>query len=201
MKNILLLSLMLFLCISISFSQFGIKGGINLATIGGADKSLQGVDPTAKTGFTAGISYKIGLILGLSIQPEALYTQKGALYENPLGKITFSMNYIDIPVLAKFNLPVPLLSPYIEGGVSYSILLSAKEKTEYTALGGNLPTAETDVKDLLTKNDVSIIVGVGVELLILDINARYVIGQTKLFKDSDAKVYNRGFVFTAGLRF
>jgi hypothetical protein len=138
-----------------------------------------------------------------------MYIQKGGIYEPNTGninvtqKITFSGAYIDIPVLVKFNLPIPMFSPYIEGGVSYGILLSAKEKNEQTT---NIPgmtssSTETDIKDQLTKSDVSLIFGVGIELLILEIDARIVLGQTKLGKDSDAKVFNNGIIFTAGLRF
>jgi len=216
MKKILIVLLVMLLAVSLAFSQFGIKGGINLGRFGGADKSLDPsdfdpsltnlpkVDPTARLGLTGGISYKIGLIAGLSIQPEVLYTQKGSVYEIPLPvalgggsvKGTFKLDYVDIPVLVKFNLPMPVISPYIEGGVSYSFLLSAKLKGEGPG-GSN----EIDMKDSMTKNDFSIIVGVGVELLILDVNARYVIGKTKIFKDSDAKVFNQGIMLTAGLRF
>jgi hypothetical protein len=211
MKKILLVSLVMLLAVSMAFSQFGIKGGINLATVGGADKQLGGVDPKTRLGLAGGISYKIGLIAGLSIQPEVMYIQKGAVYEVSMSqgnysmsqKVTLKGDYIDIPVLLKFNLPIPVLSPYIEGGVSYGILLSAKSKEETTT---NIPgqtssSTETNIKDQLSKSDVSLIVGVGFELLILDINARYVLGQTKLGKDTDAKVFNRGIILTAGLRF
>jgi hypothetical protein len=229
MKKILLISLVMLLAVSVAFSQFGIKGGLNLGTFGGADKAinpgvfdaslagLPNIDPTNRSAFTAGISYKIGLIAGLSIQPEALYTQKGAVYEISLpaafgggsGKGTFKLDYVDIPILVKFNLPIPLVSPYIEGGVSYSILVSSKFKGE----SPDGTSEEKSVKDMLgvdvNKNDFSIVVGVGIEILILDINARYVIGQTKIIKDDptalinpgDKKIYNRGIMLTAGLRF
>ncbi len=103
MKKILLVSLMTLLAVSVAFSQFGIKGGIDLATFSGADKSLGGVDPTHKLGIAGGISYKIGLIAGLAIQPEVMYIQKGGIYEPNTGnsyvteKITLSGDYIDIP--------------------------------------------------------------------------------------------------------
>jgi hypothetical protein len=103
---------------------------------------------------------------------------------------------------------VPVLSPYIEGGVSYGILLSAKEKSDTSATitgqGNYNGSGEKDIKSDLPKNDLSILVGVGFELFILDINARYVMGITKLAKDfngNDLKVYNRGIMLTAGLRF
>lgn len=208
MKKILLVSLVMLLAVSVAFSQFGIKGGVNLGTSGGADKPS---DLKYRMGIAGGISYRIGLIAGLSIQPEVMYIQKGAVYElNTLqgiytinDKQTTKLDYIDIPVLVKFNLPIPVFSPYIEGGVSYGILLSAKSKSEESSNqpGTTSISNETDEKDFTTKNDLSIVVGVGFDLSILEIDARYMIGTKNPNKDSDAKVFNNGFVFTAGFRF
>jgi opacity protein-like surface antigen len=214
MKKLLLLSLMLVLCVSVAVSQFGIKGGINIGTFGGDDKAinpaffdtnlvnLPSVDPTSRTGFTAGISYKIGLPI-LTIQMEALYTQKGATYELALpaalgggtGKGVFKLDYIDIPVVLRIS-PLPLLvvSPYIEAGASYSFLASAKFHGESPA-----GSDDEDIKDSITKNDLSILIGIGAEIMILDVNVRYVIGQTKILKDSDWKIYNRGIMLTVGI--
>jgi hypothetical protein len=220
MKKVLLLSLTLLLCVSVAFSQFGIKGGINLGTIGGDDKDKLGPDSKPRLGLAGGISYKADLIMGLSIEPGVMYIQKGVSYEGSSsqggysisGKSTFKLDYIDIPVLVKFNLPVPVLSPYIEAGASYGILLSAKEKDELTT---NVPgmtsgTTEVDIKDGMSKNDLSLLIGLGIELSILDINVRYIIGTSRLFKDNPdtplidenaVKIYNRGIMLTAGLRF
>jgi hypothetical protein len=208
MKKILLVSLVMLLAVSAAFSQFGIKGGIDLGTFGGDDKPS---DLKHRIGIAGGISCKIGLVAGLSLQPEVMYIQKGAVSEtNTLQGIytlnqkhTAKLDYIDIPVLVKFNFPIPVFSPYIEGGVSYGILLSAKEKAEQSsnAPGTTSNSDETDIKDFVTKNDLSWIVGVGFDLSILDINARYMIGTKKLYKDSDAKVFNNGIIFTAGFRF
>ena len=200
MKKILFVSLVMVLAVSAAFSQFGIKGGIDLGTFSGADKSMGGVDPTHKTGFAGGISYRIGLIAGLALQPELMYIQKGAIYEDPFNKITMNIEYIDIPVLVKFNFPIPVLSPYIEGGVSYGMPFLAKEKDEQITNGMTTASSEKSIKNL-TKSDFSIVFGAGVDLLILDLNARYVLGQKKLIDNSDAKIFNQGFILTAGLRF
>jgi hypothetical protein len=222
MKKMIIVSLMMVLVLSLSLAQLGIKGGMNIGTAGGDDKAINpamfnpllsgfpGIQPTARTGLTGGISYKVGLILGLSIQPEVLYTQKGAIYEMSFpgvsGKGTFKLDYIDIPIVVRYApLPIPFVHPYLEAGVEYSTLLAAKFKAE-----DQTETNETDIKDHLTKSDFSILLGVGVEVLMFDINARYVMGQTKLFNEndpttplneSDLKMYNRAFVITAGLRF
>jgi hypothetical protein len=200
MKKLIFVLLMVLVVASVSYSQFGIKGGVNLGTVRGDDKSMYGVDPTNKLGFVAGVSYRIGLIAGLAVQPEVLYMQKGAIYENPFHKSTNTLSYIEIPVVVRLSpLPLPVVSPFLAGGVAYRILVSAKEKMEYT--GGALPTTETDIKDGMTKGDLSIILGVGVEIAMIDINARYVLGMTKLSKNTDAKAYNIGIMLTAGIRF
>jgi hypothetical protein len=234
MKKILLTSLVMLLTVSMAYSQFGIKGGISLAKIGGDDSkqtfnlgdydpTLAGIppiviEPKTKVGFVAGISYKINLILGLAIQPEVLYIQKGAIYESSTislasiypgasidGKVTIKLDYIDIPILVKYSLPIPVISPYIEGGVSYGILVSAKFKEEATINGvpgvTQPPSQENDIKDQMKKSDLSIQLGVGVEFTILEVDARYVMGLSKLDKDGNAKAYNRGIVLTSGLRF
>ena len=212
MKKILLLSLMIILGVSVAVSQFGFKGGINIATLGGDDKALNpseidstwtnlpSVDPSSKVGFTGGISYKISLPI-VSIQIEALYTQKGAIYEATLpligsGKATVNLEYIDIPVVAKISpFTLPLVHPYIEGGISYSFISSAKIKFE-----SPLGSETQDIKDDITKNDFSILIGIGVEVSILDVNIRYMMGQTKIKKDEDLKRYNSGIMITAGIR-
>ncbi len=216
MKKVFWVALMTLLITSVSLSQFGIKGGFNLGTFGGSDNGMSSsngiLPPTARVGLAAGVSYRIGLIAGIAIQPEVVYAQKGGVYQlnQSVGtqtldyKRTLQLDYIDIPVLVKLSLPIPLVSPYIEGGVSYGILLSAKLKDEVTAVnvpGQQSGSQETDIKEGTTKNDLSLVVGVGIQILILEVDARYNMGMTKLQKDTDAKVYNRGIVLTAGLRF
>jgi opacity protein-like surface antigen len=204
MKRVLSIFAILVLISSVSFAQLGIKAGLNLGTFGGDDNKdpfTGTVTPVTRTGLTAGAYYNIGLVLGLSIQPGVSYTQKGAVYEFPApisAKLTMAMDYIDIPVVVKWSpLPLPVVKPYVQGGLSYSILMSAKAKAE--------PGGETDIKDMMAKNDLSFIIGAGVDfdlfLLKFTVDARYVMGQTKLDKDGNAKAYNRGVQATVGVNF
>jgi hypothetical protein len=217
MKKILLVSLVMLLVVSVAFSQFGIKGGINLGNVRGADKAP---DLKARLGLAGGISYRIGLIMGLSLQPEVMYIQKGSVSEwsgsvagyTNTHKNTTKLDYLDIPVLVKFNLPIPVFSPYIEGGVSYGILISGKQKSETTT---NIPgmtssSDEGDIKDQVTKDDLSWIIGVGFDISVLELDARFIIGSKRLGKDNPDTpnidenaplVYNNGIVLTVGFRF
>jgi hypothetical protein len=217
MKKILLISLIMLLSVSVAYSQFGIKGGINLADLRGSDVVKDNMK--TRLGLVGGISYRINLIMGLSLQPEVLYVQKGVVYEASQSQGSYSMtqkstqkgDYIDIPLLLKYNLPIPQFSPFIEAGASYGILLSAKEKFERTSNVPGYPSTsdEGDIKNTVTKADLSIIVGVGFDITILELDARFVFGMNRLGKDlsetpnideNAAKVYNRGIIITAGIR-
>ena len=222
MKKVLSAIVLLLLVSSISFAQLGIRGGLSVATWTGGDKSMPlssfatgmpgSIDPIARAGFAAGVSYKIGLILGLAIEPGVFYVQGGSKYEIPntssgtysiSGTITNKYDYLQIPIVVKFTLPIPFLSPYVEGGIAYNILMSAKMAVDMTAKVGTISqstSAETDMKDNANKSDVSLVLGAGVELFFLDVNARLVLGQSKLDKDAKVDIKNQAFVITAGIR-
>lgn len=103
MKKRLLFCLLLgftFSTISAQEFEFGVKGGINIASIGGG--SYAGV---------SGLSSKVGLHLGgvvespisdkLSIQGELLYSLQGSKW-NYSSVDNLSLSYINLPVLAKY---------------------------------------------------------------------------------------------------
>ena len=76
----------------------GFIGGLNLANMGGDDVS--GTD--SKTGFAGGgvLNYNFSNVFAL--QTEVLYTQKGFKEEENGFTLKFKLNYIEVPVLAKF---------------------------------------------------------------------------------------------------
>jgi hypothetical protein len=84
--------------------KFGIKGGLNLTNMYVKDIS----DENMKVGWNAGFFAKLPVTRGFSIQPELLYTSKGAkeTYDNFIegrGEYRFNLNYIELPLLAVFN--------------------------------------------------------------------------------------------------
>ncbi|MBO9199286.1 MULTISPECIES: porin family protein [Niastella] len=84
--------------------KFGIKGGLNLTNMYVKDVS----DENMKVGWNAGFFAKLPVTRGFSIQPELLYTTKGAkeTYDNFIegkGEYRFNLNYIELPLLAVFN--------------------------------------------------------------------------------------------------
>jgi len=109
-----------------SYTPFGIKGGLNIANIQGDDWGES--DPLV--GACVGIFTSIGINDVFSLQPEVLFTMKGAKtdyspYFLLIEKDT--LYYIEFPFLAKFTLPNESnvhLSLY--GGLSLGFLLGTK---------------------------------------------------------------------------
>ena len=75
--------------------RFGIKGGPSYTTVVG-----QHVDGAAyKWGFHGGVMVNFALNSQFSIQPEVLYSQKGALGAGNSNRI--ELHYVDLPVLLR----------------------------------------------------------------------------------------------------
>lgn len=185
MKKLVVLLAMTLLMSAVVYPQIsigkGIKGGLNLATVGGADAEKLG-SVTGITGFNAGIFLNIGLPGPFSIRPEVIYTVKGAKITGtspfPFTS-TVTVTYVEIPLLVKFSIlaiPGAPMKPVVFAGPSLGILLTSKSKTEIPGQ----PTQETDGKSDTKSTDMGVVVGVGVDLdliaLSLTVDARYTFG-------------------------
>lgn len=87
-----------------AFSQtaFGIKAGINYATIENYF-SYAGNTSKYKIGLNAGFFSNIKLSKHFAVQPELFYSQKGARYTTSVGERTMSLNYVSVPLLAGYS--------------------------------------------------------------------------------------------------
>jgi len=140
--------------------QFGIKFGGNIAKLTGAD--LDDIEATlkSKVGFVGGIFLTFNLGKILAIQTEVLYTMKGATYDysdlqDPyIAKLT--SDYLEIPLLLKIRIPLPLIQPFVFAGPAVGFRLSQKIESD----GPDIPPDDR----LLKNNDYGAIVGAGVNL-------------------------------------
>ena len=150
---------------------FGIKGGVNFATFNGDDSS----EAKGMTGYHIGGVVNIGVTERFSIQPELLYSAQGA--DSYLGD--FRLDYINIPVLAKFMV-VDGLS--VEAGPQIGFLTSSKLESE-------------DIKDLVKKTDFSALLGLGYMLDGgLNFAARYNFGLSNI-SDNDLNLDLKNGIF------
>lgn len=130
MKRALLLFLLL--SSSMMFAQasgFGIKGGLNYGSVGDLEFTSEFAQNTFskenKTGYHAGVFYKMKLAAGIFLQPEVLYTKLNTEYinNNPLvneDPLNYEFSKIDIPLLVGVDVLGPI---HLKGGPSFQYIL------------------------------------------------------------------------------
>ena len=163
--------------------QFGVKGGANFSSFNG---DTGNIDYKNKTGFHVGAMAEIKVLPNFSIQPEALFSSQGAASDVD-GVDDFNLDYISVPVLAKFYLITDRLS--IEAGPQFSFLVddSADVLDEFGELADGYKPKSFDF---------GLAGGLGLKIAGgLSAHARYTIGLTEISKNADAK----NAVFQVGL--
>jgi len=157
--------------------QFGIKGGGNMANLTGSD--LQDINGTLKNkiGFAAGVFLAFNMGSVFTLQLEGLYTMKG-VDENYVSSGTsyadkLYANYIEVPLLFKFRIPTPLISPFVFAGPSIAFKLNEK----VTQNGQDVALDQPLFKNL----DYGAVFGAGINIgRHFQIDARYSMGLQKV---------------------
>lgn len=103
--------------------SLGLKAGGTLSNLTGADASNYSY--TSVYGFHAGIFANIGLSNIVALQPELLYSQKGAKYPALLGDdIIRRLQYIDVPILLHINAD----GLFFEAGPQVGFMMKAQDQ-------------------------------------------------------------------------
>ena len=156
---------------------FGFKGGVNIANIYGDDSDGES---DWKTGFAGGIFFDWGITPLFAIQPEILYVQDGAKERFLEADWNLKFNYIQVPVLAKVDLPVGgSLIPVLYAGPYVSLLLDSKLTV---GDGGN--TVTVGLKDYTRSYDAGLVFGAALDFSAgpgkMTIEGRYTLGMTEI---------------------
>ncbi len=162
--------------------KFGIKGALNLTYLYDNDASDT---KHLKAGWNAGVFAKLPITKGFSIQPEVLYSVKGAKesYDNFIqgsGEYRFNLGYIEVPVLAVVN-----LTPWfnIQAGGYAAYLTNANVKNVDNS--GDIQGA-TDLKaGDFNRWDFGLAGGVGFDVENFTIGARYNYGLSHIGKSGN----------------
>lgn len=175
-----------------SFSQaqgikLGAKAGLNLSSLSGED--ADGLE--SKIGLHFGGTANFGLSDMLSVQPELLFSMKGARFEED-NDFRYNFTYLDVPVLLKVNAG----NLFFEAGPQIGFLLSAKSKGDDDS---------NDIKDDLKTIDVGYAAGLGYQLDGgFNLGLRYNGGLSKVSEGSDddlAEIRNSVFQLYVGYQF
>jgi hypothetical protein len=188
---------------NISFAQVevpikitkGLKGGINFANFHGAD-----AESDFKNAFIFGGFVGVTLSNLITVQPELLYSGKGAKQGSESNRVKYKLNYLEIPVLLKFKvLQAPKVKPGLYLGPAVAIKINAKRE-----LQENGETSESDLEGIRTP-EIGFAIGgtidfyLGVGAIVFD--ARYTNGFNSIFEAEGIEVKNGVFSFMAGLLF
>jgi hypothetical protein len=166
--------------------KLGVKGGITSSTATG--DAAAGADN--RNGIVVGVFARLQLARGWSLQPELLYVQKGATgrFWNDIqtAETTLKANYIEIPVLLKYNLPVKgPASPSVFAGPALAFVQSST--TEFSATIFDFPVS-ADVENYKERStDLGLVVGAGLDLTlsrtVLFFDFRYTLGLQPMWQD------------------
>jgi hypothetical protein len=121
------------------YFEYGFKGGINLSNVTGDGDKVSNYETRASMNIGAYGLYKI--LPKLGIQAELLYSEQGFSdrFDSEIEgideiKSLTRMQYINLPVLASYNLIEQL---WIEGGMQVGYLVNAEEEREERSTDGS----------------------------------------------------------------
>lgn len=158
-------------------TRFGIKAGLNISNM--YTKDVQ--DKNMILGFNGGLFLKVPVTPNFAFQPELLYTMKGSeLTYNSFvsGKASFSLNYVEMPVLAVINV-TKIVNIY--GGVYVATLTSVIVKNKSNV---DLFNFENEMKKSdFEMYDWGLVGGAGLDFNKVSIGIRYEYGMKPVGKE------------------
>lgn len=205
----------------VAFSQIsiGLKGGFSSSNIY-ATEAIDQVLPNFKdmTSFNIGAVAEIGISDNFAFQPEIGFTKKGFAAKEgldiellgvpvPLGvKAVTQIDYIDVPLLAKYKFGNEGINAYVLAGPSIGYALDGRVLTKATVLI-DFNIAKTPINlDAINYQRLEIggtagagfAVNTGIGQLFMD--ARYNLGFTQLYDIPlvNEKLRNKSFAINAG---
>jgi hypothetical protein len=192
----------------------GLKAGINFATWRGSDSkfsdpelSVAELSPESRTGIGGGVYLKFGIGTALYLQPEVLYTQKGAKYSATVDgtdvKVTMKLDYVEVPVLLKYGFEgasASSITPNLFAGPAVAFKASSKVKAEAGSV-----SAEADASGFKSV-DFGLCFGGGLDFAVgentMGLDVRYTLGLSSIDDSAtSADVKNGAWMVTASYGF
>lgn len=176
----------------------GVKAGINLASQETGDDAGDDGGLASLRGLVAGVFATLPVTAWLQVQPEALYAVKGASFDDGAISAQVRLDYLEVPVLARFFRRGGRVGYYATGGPFVAVGLRARTRTEFPGA-----TEEVDISEQVQRVDYGLAAGGGVEFGALVVDARYTHGLKDVDKDTSdgTRVHNRSVSLTLGFRF
>jgi len=218
-------SLLLVAVLTASYAQaqfsFGVRGGLNFATVSETDYDQQFDDdeikPKLKTGIKFGVVGEYAITETFAIQPGIIFAMQGyrrswsgtyPVIGKAESKERTNINYLQIPVNAVYKLDLDGKTFLLQAGPYFGFALGGKSISKIT-VGGKTEEKDNDLKFGDQKGeiyglDLGLGLGVGMQLSAIQIGLEYKFGLVDIgnsvasqFGDTGKAMYNRGLSITA----
>jgi len=194
--------IVILVCSGTALADSGLKAGLASSTMSISGDAGFMPDLKSVTGFMIGGYLTLPVAGNLSIQPEALYVQKGAKYVESFAgegvEASMRIDYIEVPVLARLEFPsASALTPIVYAGPYAAFKVSAKNKI--TAAGYSQEETLEGVKS----TDFGLAFGGGLEYdlgsMVLMLEVRYHLGLSATNDSDEDGVSLRNRTLEAGI--
>jgi hypothetical protein len=163
--------------------DMGLEAGMNFSSfIGSGVSSNLGGTVSSRLGFVGGGYLSLNFGPNFSIRPELLYEQKGAQISGTTT--SYEADYIEVPVLLKIGLGIPVINPSILIGPSF-------DWNTLSSLPGNAGA--------VNNGDVGLVGGLEFDFSNFCINGRYELGLDNVTGNSS--IQNGTFTVLMGYSF
>lgn len=159
MRSLLVISFLSVSALSAQSLSIGVIGGAPFTDVVSNNKVNNYQSIAKSTNFTIGPSLQVNLPLSLRLEVDALYRPSSfnLTFINPLGNSSNSVSAYQMrfPVLLQYRFGIPVVKPFVEGGLSFDHIggISSAFKSAVTSGPGQL----------LHQSDASVVLGVGAE--------------------------------------
>jgi hypothetical protein len=186
--------------------QVGAKGGINIASISWSNQDPKPAISSRTGGIIGGYVAKDGKKMGLAV--EVLYSQKGAHLDfsstGIIDTIDLKLDYVEIPVLFRFNIPNDKTVIHIYAGPVFAFSVKDEIEETFRTTTQTTPATVTTDDAGAKSSDTGIAIGAQVDVHKFLVDVRYNWGLMDVVKDpgpGDPKVKNKCFSAMFGFRF
>ncbi len=170
--------------------RLGITAGATFSNVRTSDD----LNVSNRTGSTFGVSLQFPVGPSFTLQPELLFINKGAKFSNSSSTGNFRLDYIEIPLLLRYDISRGVIGPHIYAGPSAGFNVGCNVSGNLTS-GVNTST-DCHGNDFKPKSlDYGITAGAGVDFNLGGIAAtggvRYGIGLADIRNDNSAAFRSR----------
>lgn len=187
-------------------TSFGARIGINSATINVSDDASGfEIEPDSRIGLNIAAILNVGITEDFSIQPELNFLQKGFKVETDFFENNITLNYLEVPILAKYAFGSETIQGFVLGGPAVGYAISGKLKEEFNGESNeeDIDFEEDGIKRLDFGFDIGGGLGIVTESATIFVDIRYLFGIANIDDEdsNDGSIRNRGLNIAVGALF